>query len=378
VFEGECYDLLSTPEHTYLCDCDGDFFGTFDSTIVLFYLEILGISFDVIDSLKPKLYEVYERRIRESHSLEDYRKFTKNWDRRRFRDQLAEIKEATKRDRERSVTREQRKQIAQETLKIQQHGFYTAPSGKRVDISAVQKRSDELSRIISPANGQQLVMSLQAPGGSVNTSYEVINASTVEAIIDEAKTGVPLAALNFASAKNPGGGFLNGAMAQEEALAASSGLYNTQLRNMEYYEANIAYRSMMYTDYAIYSPDVVFFRDENAKLLEVPVTCSILTIPAVNMRYVIEKGEDVHKANAVMKDRMRLALAILAQENNQTVILGAFGCGVFRNHPADVARWWHELLINEKYGDYFRRVLFVILDNPDGENIRAFSHTFGD
>lgn len=164
---------------------------------------------------------------------------------------------------------------------------------------------------------------------------------------------------------------------RNEALAASGGLYNTQLCNMEYYEANRAYRSMMYTDYAIYSPDVVFFRDENTKLLEEPVVCSILTLPAVNLGQVILKGEDVREAKAVMKDRMRLALAILAGEKNQTVILGAFGCGVFQNAPADVARWWYELLTDEKYGGYFRRVLFVVLDKPNGENIRAFERVFG-
>lgn len=272
--------------------------------------------------------------------------------------------------------REQRKQIAEETLKIQQQGFYIAPSGNRVNIDAAQKRSEGSSRLITPKDGQRLTKSLHTADGSANTFYEVVNASTVKAIIDEVNTGQPTAALNFASAKNPGGGFLNGAMAQEEALAATSGLYNTQIRHMAYYDENRACRSMMYTDNAIYSPDVVFFRDENNKLLEVPVTCSILTLPAVNMRQVRLKGEDVNWARMTMKDRMRLALAIFAYEKNQTIILGAYGCGVFGNDPNDVARWWHELLVDEKYGGYFKRVLFVILDKPGGENIKAFERVF--
>ena len=273
--------------------------------------------------------------------------------------------------------REQRKQTAQETLKIQQQGFYTAPSGKHVDIDASQKRSEGSSRLITPEDGQRLVKDLKPSDGSLNASYEVINASTVKAIIETASAGESVAALNFASAKNPGGGFLNGAMAQEEALATASGLYNTQLLHNAYYETNRANQSMMYTDHAIYSPDVVFFRDENNKLLETPVTCSILTLPAVNMGQVKAKGENINTAKQAMKNRMRLALAIFADEDTKTIILGAYGCGVFGNDANDVAKWWKELLFDEGYGSYFKRVLFVILDKPGGENIAAFERLFG-
>jgi uncharacterized protein (TIGR02452 family) len=166
-------------------------------------------------------------------------------------------------------------------------------------------------------------------------------------------------------------------MAQEEALSCAGGLYNTQLRHMGYYNANRACGTMLYTDHAIFSPDVVFFRDERNNLLEKPVTTSILTLPAVNMKEARLRGESCDFARAAMKDRMRYALAILAQELPQTIILGAFGCGVFGNDPQDVARWWRELLIDEKYGSYFWRVVFAVLDRPGGENIRAFEQVFG-
>ncbi|MFR3753045.1 MAG: TIGR02452 family protein [Enterocloster sp.] len=75
------------------------------------------------------------------------------------------------------------------------------------------------------------------------------------------------AVLNFASAKNPGGGFINGAMAQEESLAASSCLYKTLTAHETYYRMNRACSTMIYTDHAIFSPDVVFFRDGRFGLL---------------------------------------------------------------------------------------------------------------
>jgi len=274
--------------------------------------------------------------------------------------------------------REQLKKIAQETLQIQQQGFYTAPSGKRVDIGAIQKASEDNSFLLTPDDGKKLVKDLTPHSNSENTSYKIINASTVKVILSEVQSGVPVAVLNFASAKNPGGGFLNGSLAQEEALAYSSGLYRTLVRHSAYYEKNKACKSMMYTDHAIYSPLVPFFRADDFKLLEVPVTTSIITLPAVNMGQVRQKREDVNKAKDVMKNRMRLPLAVFAHEKNTSIILGAYGCGVFQNDPNDIAGWWRELLIDENYSSCFKRVIFAVLDNPDGENIRAFERVFGD
>ncbi|SIQ82638.1 hypothetical protein [Paenibacillus macquariensis] len=51
-----------------------------------------------------------------------------------------------------------------------------------------------------------------------------------------------------------------------------------------------------------------------------------------------------------MKDRMRLALAIFAHKEDKTLVLGAYGCGVFRNDPEKVAGWWRELLDDEGFG----------------------------
>jgi len=275
------------------------------------------------------------------------------------------------------MSREHRQQIAQETLEIVQKGFYIAPSGKQVNIAGTQKRSERVSFVISPDEGKLLVKDLEGDTGSYNVSYEVKNESTVKTIIENALKSIKIAALNFASAKNPGGGFINGAIAQEEALCYASGLYNTQINHMTYYDSNRDCRSAMYTDYAIYSPDVVFFRNAEYNLLEEPVTCSILTLPAVNMGQIKEKREDIVQAKQVMKDRMRLALSILAKEGNDIIILGAYGCGVFGNNPNTIAQYWKELLINEGYGKHFKHIIFAVLDKTHGDNIRAFEKVFG-
>ncbi|MFC4102124.1 TIGR02452 family protein [Paenibacillus xanthanilyticus] len=271
-----------------------------------------------------------------------------------------------------------RKTIAEETLRIQRQGYYEY-DGRRVDFAAAQRQSEANSELITPEQGKALVEGIaRLPKLPQAVAYSVANEATVKAVLDgSAARKTRVGVLNFASAKNPGGGFLNGAMAQEESLAASSGLYATQLRHEAYYRANRSCPSMMYTDHAIYSPDVVFFRDERFSLLERPATASVLTLPAVNYGQVVLKGEDPETAERVMKDRMRLALAIFAHHGDRNLVLGAFGCGVFRNDPVKVAKWWRELLENEELGRFFADIRFAVLDTSKAAAcLGAFERAF--
>src|SRR5262245_28027875 len=178
--------------------------------------------------------------------------------------------------------------VAQETLAIVARGSYQAPSGGIVDlreaIEAARRgtrlyRPDELARLLA-ARGPA-----GAPGADAGGCARVVTAETTaqaarRLVQDEGVARV--AALNFASAKNPGGGFLGGARAQEEDLARCSALYACQLTQSGYYDANRDDPSMVYTDHIIYSPDVPFFRDDQLGLREVPFLCSLITAPAPN------------------------------------------------------------------------------------------------
>ncbi|MDE7477756.1 MAG: TIGR02452 family protein, partial [Lachnospiraceae bacterium] len=111
------------------------------------------------------------------------------------------------------------------------------------------------SFLITPDQGKALLEKYSKVSSIVKDNSHAENLSTVDAIRKLANEGRnAIGVLNFASAKNPGGGFLNGAMAQEESLAASSTLYRTLTAHEEYYQSNRAQSSMMYTDHAIYSP----------------------------------------------------------------------------------------------------------------------------
>ena len=274
-----------------------------------------------------------------------------------------------------------RKATARQTLNIMEQGYYEIDNQK-VEIKDLLEHSVKKSMLLTPEQGAVLLQAYEQPKYAAKEAMpeaylRVWNCSAVDAILKLcAERKQEIAILNFASAKNPGGGFLNGAMAQEESLAASSCLYKTLTAHEEYYQNNRLCNTMMYTDHAIYSPDVAFFRDGRFRLLTEPVTASVLTLPAVNMGQVLLKGENVQEAERIMRRRMKLSLAIFAEQKCRHIILGAYGCGVFRNDPKQIAAWWKELLENE-FCNTFDQIIFAVLDRSSTQScIQAFQELF--
>lgn len=263
-------------------------------------------------------------------------------------------------------------EIAQETLNIANTGTYTS-GDKTINISCDIAYTNNHTEFISQHDANELEREFAPKTGS--PTIELRDESTLAAILRLTGKVNKLGVLNFASAKNPGGGFLKGAMTQEESLASASALYPSQLQATAYYAVNRRFTSFVYTDCAIWSPNVVFFRNDSSDLLPAPVKASVLTIPGVNYGEVLKKGEDTANAKDTMKRRMKIALAIFADKGCDIIILGAFGCGVFRNNPTDVAMWWNGLL--HEYGGHFDKVIFSILDKSRRRaKYEAFSELF--
>lgn len=236
------------------------------------------------------------------------------------------------------VSRKQRAAIAAETMRAMEDGFYRLPSGQRVDIAAQLEAAKQGTVLYRPGEGPRA--GKLDPDERTRPSIEVARETTLAAarrlVAEDPDRGV--FALNFASAKNPGGGFLGGSQAQEESLARASGLYACLMTQWDYYEENRGFGSCLYTDHMIYSPQVPVFRDDDDELLEEPVPVSFLTAPAVNAGVVRQKERrNARKIEATMLRRMRMLLSVAASHGHRAIVLGAWGCGVFRNDADEVA-----------------------------------------
>lgn len=275
------------------------------------------------------------------------------------------------------MKRDTRATLAKETVAICDAGFYLDASGKRVEIASAIKHSIDGTRMYSPETLPQQ----ESSKATAKTVITVANETTFQALRRLDSQGGQIGCLNFASAKNPGGGFLNGSQAQEEALARSSALYPCLLKAPEYYERNRANRSAIYLDLLIYSPLVPFFRDDDGNLLEQPVLASVITAPAPNAGAVMQnEPRNAGNIESALKRRAEMVLNIARFHGIESLVLGAWGCGVFRNDPTFVAGVFADLLNDKgKFANTFSKVVFAVFDRTDGQQTyRAFEKVFGE
>lgn len=189
-----------------------------------------------------------------------------------------------------------------------------------------------------------------------------------------------VAVLNFANPVNPGGGVESGAMAQEECLCRSSNLYSCLRANHlydEYYGFHSKLNSHFYSDRLIYTRDVTVFKDDSP----IPVKLSrknwfnvdVITCAAPYL------GGSKYTNPTVLKHlfQKRIANIMEAALDNQvdTIILGAFGCGAFRNPAQIVAEAFKSVIEEKQYCNKFKNIVFAIKkesENDYGQNYWTF------
>lgn len=218
---------------------------------------------------------------------------------------------------------------------------------------------------------------LPVPTGR-RTRIRVLNATSLASGRRFAAEGVTPMILNFASARHPGGGFLNGARAQEESLCRASALYPCIARSPMYAHHG-RQRDLLYTDWMIWSPDVPVFRDdETGALLAQPWHAAFLTAPAPNASAIRDHApEPAPDIEGALRARAVRVLAIAALHRHTHLVLGAWGCGVFGNDPAVVADAFGACL-DGPFAGVFEAVDFAVLDaSPARTNLRPFVERFG-
>lgn len=266
-------------------------------------------------------------------------------------------------------------EIAHDTIRILEKGYYHSPRGKKVDLTEAHHRCLDRTECYQPEeleNIRKEIVGRPAPKGQ-KTVFDVKNETTLQGcrrLIEESKYA-NIAALNFASAKHPGGGFLKGAKAQEESLARSSGLYFSLRQCPDYYEFHRSQNTSLYSDRMIYSPDCPVFRKDDGTLLDKFYTVDVLTSPAPNAGAIRQNEPDnIKKIEPVLHERSAKILSLALHQGCDALILGGWGCGVFKNDPKTVANIFRRHLgPKQPFWNRFRLVLFSILDTTPFERI---------
>ncbi|KAI9038056.1 uncharacterized protein KD926_011294 [Aspergillus affinis] len=264
--------------------------------------------------------------------------------------------------------------------------FKIQPSGSKPDLRRIAEETKALLPGVlalkpqAPPNGHYCPYAKMAPldfkyHPNLVAKVRVINGDTFD-IASALSNPVPsnthhakhVCVLNMANQTNPGGGWLNGAMAQEEELCYRSSLSFT-LKRRHY---------PMGSHDVLYAPSVVVFRENYSKghrLMnlqkpdQLPVV-SVISVAAIRdpelvpgtvlskYRYAADRD--------LMKAKMRSVLRVAASKRHRRLVLGALGCGVFGNPNNEVADCWMEVLQENEFQGWFEAIAFAVLDNMTG------------
>lgn len=268
------------------------------------------------------------------------------------------------------------------TVALVSQGYYETEDGKKVvfppdaPMRHGTKFYEKPFHVSAPAAGR--------------TAVEVASEDCLQAAVRLKEEGFNPAVLNMASRRNPGGGVTTGAGAQEETLfrrtnlfrslfqfAAYAGRYGVPKSRHQYpLDRNFG---------GIYTPNALLFRKsehEGYALMEQPVGLSFVSVAGMN-RPELTDGLIADSLIEPVKNKMRTILRIGLEHGHDSLVLGALGCGAFRNPPRHVARLFHEVIGEEEFAGKYRLLAFAILEdhnahkshNPEG-NFKPFAEEF--
>ena len=193
----------------------------------------------------------------------------------------------------------------------------------------------------------------------------LLDMDTVEAIffIHKAVKDAKIAVLNFASYRNPGGKFIEGSNAQEECLCHESNLYNVLRNFVSYYKENNSKANRnLYTDRALYSPDVIFNKGGEI------VKADVITCASPNWAAASERGVTQVENTLVLAQRMQFIKDIAELNDVDILILGAWGCGVFGQHPKVIARLFDFIFKESK----IKTIAYAVPERLNSNNFESF------
>ena len=281
-----------------------------------------------------------------------------------------------------------------DTMSILDRGYYTV-GGKKVELKLSREQMEaadvylpEDIQILSGNKDFQHIHDIGRCGyGCENSDSFSLARKRMEQLSHELgeKGTKPILVLNLANSIYPGGGVRYGAKAQEEDLCRKSSLLlSLESGNaLSYYEYNRSLTTHLGSDAIIINPQVEIIKDENGDLLPDSVVVAVMTCAAPMLRNGME-GLTQSEYEAMMYRRITGMLKTAAYLGYQYLVLGAFGCGAFRNDARVVSDLFYKALKEFDYdgmreNDMFRRIDFAVMDHSaDQYNFKEFSRNFAD
>lgn len=298
----------------------------------------------------------------------------KQW-KRQF-EQLTAQHDSKQKEEARILLRSMRVEVFKHTTFLVQQGYYTNGKNQKIDLTDVQGMVLNTKFYHSPCSVHHI------PIINGETIVKVENIDCLLASEKLLKEGYHPAVLNMASRRNPGGGVQTGAGAQEENLFRRSNLFQS-LYQFAPFADKYGLRSSKY-QYpldrnfgGIYTPDATVFRgteQDGYPLLDEPYRMSFVSVAGIN-RPALESPERIApELIAPVKNKIRTIFRIVLLHGHDSLVLGALGCGAFRNPPSHIARLFHEVMEEPEFKNKYRLLFFAILDdhnaklkhNPDG------------
>lgn len=285
---------------------------------------------------------------------------------------------------DRNALRTMRIDVFTHTQSIARQGFY------RIEDTKINLPSEIVFNMEKETRFYDEEIHLPRNNRNYDTSFSVVNEDCLVEARRLKEMVYNVAVLNMASRQNPGGGVLSGAGAQEENLFRRSNLFQSLYQFAPYARLyGLSRASKQYPldrNYGgIYSPDVFIFRGSEAEgypLLKEPYLTSITSVAAINRPELTDEIKIVDFLVPAMKSKIRTILRIGIENRHDTLVLGAFGCGAFRNHPQHVAQLFHEVLLELEFRNRFRHIFAILEDhnsrlphNQDG-NFQPFYDEF--
>lgn len=271
------------------------------------------------------------------------------------------------------------------TVEIVNQGYYVTEDGNRFDFP------DDTAMMRGTVFYDHEISKEDEPDNDEQTFVEVQNIDCLYAGAELKEQGYNPAVLNMASRRNPGGGVATGAGAQEETLFRRTNLFRSLYQFVPYAEQYGIRRSPHHYPLdsnfgGVYTPDAIYFRESEQNgyaLLEEPVCLSFITVAGMNRPDLTADGMIAEHHVGPIKNKIRTIFRMGLENGHDSLVLGALGCGAYRNPPRHVAQLFHEVMDEPEFKNRYRLIVFAILDdhnahkkhNPEG-NLKPFADEF--